>query len=142
MKVAKTVVLMGLCCAAALTASAGKSLKEALRANAEQMAMSMLPTNAVNEAAGFFVPVTKKYLPTFERFCGEYRASKDKLAVVEKYLPKAKAAYGEAKAMKVPAKYVAKKDEYLRMFNEFIAAVDVAVAAFESNRKEGAGDEN
>ena len=135
MKVAKTVVLMGLCCAAALTASAGKSLKETLRANAEQMAMSMLPTNAVNEAAGFFAPVTKKYLPTFERFCGEYRASKDKLAVVEKYLP-------EAKAMKVPAKYVAKKDEYLRMFDKFIAAVDVAVAAFESNRKEGAGDEN
>ena len=108
------------------------SLKEQLKANAEKMAMEMLPTNAVNEAAGFFGPVTKKYLPTFNAFQKEFKAAKDKLPVVEKYLPKAREAYAEAKAMKVPVKYVAKKDEYLKMFDQFLSAVSFSVAAFGS----------
>ena len=129
MKAMKTVVLMCLCGVASV-ASAKDSLKDQLKAHAEQAVMSMLPTNAVNEAAGFFGPVTKKYLPVFEKFQAEYKSATNKFAVVEQYLPKAKEAYAEAKAMKIPEKYVAKKAEYLKMFDRFISAVDVAVVAF------------
>ena len=121
--------------AVARPVEAKQSLKEQLKANAEKMAMEMLPTNAVNEAAGFFGPVTKKYMPTFNAFQKEFKAAKDKLPVVEKYLPKAKEAYAEAKAMKVPAKYVAKKDEYLKMFDQFLTAVSFSVAAFGNQEK-------
>ena len=129
MKAMKIVVLMCLCGVASV-ASAKDSLKDQLKAHAEQAVMSMLPTNAVNEAAGFFGPVTKKYLPVFEKFQAEYKSATNKFAVVEQYLPKAKEAYAEAKAMKIPEKYVAKKAEYLKMFDRFISAVDVAVVAF------------
>ena len=129
MKAMKTVVLMCLCGVASV-ASAKDSLKDQLKAHAEQAVMAMLPTNAVNEAAGFFGPVTKKYLPVFEKFTAEYQSATNKFAVVEQYLPKAKAAYAEAKAMKIPEKYAAKKEEYLKMFDRFLSAVDMAVAAF------------
>ena len=129
MKATKIVVLMCLCGVASV-ASAKDSLKDQLKAHAEQAVLSMLPTNAVNEAAGFFGPVTKKYLPTFEKFRAEFRTTTNKLSVVERYLPKAKEAYAEAKAMKIPEKYAAKKEEYLKMFDKFLSAVDMAVAAF------------
>ena len=62
MRAMKTIVLMCLCGVASV-APAKDSLKARLKAHAEQAVMAMLPTNAVNEAAGFFGPVTKKYLP-------------------------------------------------------------------------------
>ena len=141
MKATKIVVLMCLCGVASV-ASAKESLKDQLKAHAEQAVMSMLPTNAVNEAAGFFGPVTKKYLPVFEKFQAEYKSATNKFAVVEQYLPKAKEAYAEAKAMKIPEKYAAKKAEYLKMFDRFISAVDVAVVAFGTKLadKEGKSD--
>ena len=141
MKAMKNVVLMCLCGVASV-ASAKDSLKDQLKAHAEQAVMSMLPTNAVNEAAGFFGPVTKKYLPVFEKFQAEYKSATNKFAVVEQYLPKAKEAYAEAKAMKIPEKYAAKKAEYLKMFDRFISAVDVAVVAFGTKLadKEGKSD--
>ena len=141
MKVTKIVVLMCLC-GVAPVASAKDSLKAQLKAHAEQAVLSMLPTNAVNEAAGFFGPVTKKYLPVFEKFQAEYQSATNKFAVVEQYLPKAKAAYAEAKAMKIPEKYAAKKAEYLKMFDKFLSAVDVAVVTFGTKMadKEGKSD--
>ena len=141
MKAMKIVVLMCLCGVASV-ASAKDSLKDQLKAHAEQAVMSMLPTNAVNEAAGFFGPVTKKYLPVFEKFQAEYKSATNKFAVVEQYLPKAKEAYAEAKSMKIPEKYVAKKAEYLKMFDRFLSAADVAVVAFGTKLadKEGKSD--
>ena len=141
MKAMKIVVMMCLCVVASV-ASAKDSLKDQLKARAEQAVLSMLPTNAVNEAAGFFGPVTKKYLPVFEKFQAEYKSATNKFAVFEQYLPKAKKAYAEAKAMKIPEKYAAKKAEYLKMFDRFISAVDVAVVAFGTKLadKEGKSD--
>ena len=66
MRAMKTIVLMCLCGVASV-APAKDSLKARLKAHAEQAVMAMLPTNAVNEAAGFFGPVTKKYLPVLSQ---------------------------------------------------------------------------
>lgn len=125
----KFLIAVCICCAA-MTVLAKPSLKELIMANTEQMVM--LPSNAVYEAAGFFGPVTKKYLPTFKKFSAEYRVATNKLSVIEKYLPEAKAAYAEAKAMKISEKHAEKKDEYLRMFDRFFTAADAAVAVFGS----------
>ena len=141
MRAMKTIVLMCLCGMASV-APAKDSLKARLKAHAEQAVMAMLPTNAVNEAAGFFGPVTKKYLPVFEKFQAEYKSATNKFSVVEQYLPKAKEAYTEAKAMKIPEKYAAKKAEYLEMFDKFLSAVDMAVVAFGTKMtEEGKSDE-
>ena len=82
MRAMKTIVLMCLCGVASV-APAKDSLKARLKAHAEQAVMAMLPTNAVNEAAGFFGPVTKKYLPVFEKFQAEYKSASNKFSVVE-----------------------------------------------------------
>ena len=87
MRAMKTIVLMCLCGVASV-APAKDSLKARLKAHAEQAVMAMLPTNAVNEAAGFFGPVTKKYLPVFEKFQAEYKSATNKVSVVEQYLPR------------------------------------------------------
>ena len=92
-------------------------------ARAEQMALSLLPQDKFNEAAGFFGPVAKKYLPTFQKFQGEYMAAKEKLPVLRKYMPDAEAAFAEAKAMKVPARYEAKKAEYIKMLEGFMGVL-------------------
>jgi len=122
----KLVVMLGMC-GAAMVAAAKPTFKEQLKAQSEQMLVSMLPTNAVHEAMGFFGPVTKKYMPEFQKFNDEYLASTNKMAVVEKYLPKAQCAYNDACAMKVPAKYEAKKQEYLKLFSRFLTAAQMAV---------------
>ena len=123
MRAMKTIVLMCLCGVASV-APAKDSLKARLKAHAEQAVMAMLPTNAVNEAAGFFGPVTKKYLPVFEKFQAEYKSATNKFSVVEQYLPKAK------------------KAEYLAMFDKFLSAVDMAVVAFGTKMtEEGKSDE-
>ena len=88
----------------------------------ERLSEKMIPRQKFNEAAGFFGPVTKKYLPVWEDLCRDYLAAKDKRAVVRKYMPQADAALADAKAMKIPAKYEAKKAEYLKMFEAFIIA--------------------
>jgi len=108
---------------AAFAAGRTAAMKAKLQAKMEQLAMQALPTNEFRQALGFFGPVTKKYMPEFQKFNAEYLAAKDKMPVVVKYLPKAEAAYAEAQAMKVPAKYEAKKEEYLKMFNGFLTAV-------------------
>ena len=91
-------------------------------ARAEQMALAMLPQDKFNEAAGFFGPVSKKYLPTFQKFQREYLAAREKLPVLRKYMPDAEAALADAKAMKVPARYEAKKAEYVKMLEGFMGA--------------------
>jgi len=92
-------------------------------ARAEQMALAVMPQEKFNEAAGFFGPVAKKYLPTFNRFRRDYEAAPEKLPVVAKYLPSAEAALADARAMKVPPKYEAKKAEYLKMIDAFMGVL-------------------
>ena len=134
MRAMKTIVLMCLCGVASV-APAKDSLKARLKAHAEQAVMAMLPTNAVNEAAGFFGPVTKKYLPVFEKFQAEYKSATNKFSVVEQYL-------AEAKAMKIPEKCAAEKAEYLARFDKVLSAVDMAVVAFGTKMtEEGKSDE-
>ena len=97
-------------------------------ARAEQMALAMLPQDKFNEAAGFFGPVSKKYLPTFQKFQAEYLAAKEKLPVLRKYMPDAEAAFADAKAMKVPARYEAKKAEYVKMLEGFMGVLRWSMA--------------
>lgn len=97
-------------------------------ARAEKMALALMPQDKFNEAAGFFGPVAKKYMPTFEDFQKEYLAAKEKLPVVAKYLPSAEAAFADAKAMKVPEKYEAKKAEYVKMLEGFMGVLRMAMA--------------
>ena len=92
-------------------------------ARAEQMAMSIMPQEKFNEAAGLFGPVSKKYLPVFRQFEREYKAAPEKLPVIAKYMPQAESALAEARAMKVPARYEAKKAEYLKMVDGFMAVL-------------------
>jgi len=93
----------------------------------EQLAMSLLPTNVLNEAAGFFGPVTKRYMPVFERFGAEYEASSDKMTVIAKYLPQAEAALAEAKKMRVPPRFEAEKAKYIRLFDVVMASARLSV---------------
>ena len=93
----------------------------------EQLAMSLLPTNVLNEAAGFFGPVTKRYMPVFERFGAEYEASPDKMTVIAKYLPQAEAALAEAKNMRVSPRFEAEKAKYIRLFDMVMASARLSV---------------
>ena len=144
MKTMRLVMLVCLCGAAVSAPAKDKeSLKSRLKEQAVQMAMSMMPTNELNEAAGFFGPVSKKYKPTFEKFWTDFKSSKDRLAVLSDYLPKAEEAYADAKAMKVPEKYAAKKEAYLDKFDQFLSAVKMSAAALgvKGKAKEEAKDE-
>ena len=98
----------------------------------EQLAMSLLPTNVLNEAAGFFGPVTKRYQPVFDKFGAEYEASSDKMAVIAKYLPQAEAALAEAKKMRVPPRFEAEKAKYIRLFDIVLAAARLSVRITDS----------
>ena len=93
----------------------------------ERLAEKMLPQKKLNDALGFFGPVTKKYLPTFKEFNGAYLAGTNKIAVVRQYLPLAQAALDEAKAMRIPAKYEAEKAEYIRMAETFLTVLRITV---------------
>ena len=68
------------------------ALKARCAAKIEQLAERMMPKEKLNRALGFFGPITKKYLPVFNRFNGEYLTGTNKIATVKKYLPKADAA--------------------------------------------------
>jgi len=109
------------------TAVDSAALKTACAAKVEQLAAKMLPEKEVNEMLGFFGPVSKKYLPVFKQFNTEYLDGTNKLATVRKYLPKANAALAEAKAMKVPARYEAKKADYIGKLETFLALVNFSV---------------
>ncbi len=98
----------------------------------EQLAMSLLPTNVMNEAAGFFGPVSKRYMPVFERFGEEYETSSDKMAVIAKYLPQAERALAEAKKMRVPPRFEAEKAKYIRLFDIVLAAARLSVRITDS----------
>ena len=119
----KGLVTLVFCAAAAVLPAASALSAPAV----ERLAMSMLPTNVLNEAAGFFGPVTKRYMPVFERFGAEYQASPDKMAVVAKYLPQAESALAEAKRMKVPPRYEAEKAKYIRLFEVVVASARLSV---------------
>ena len=100
------------------------ALKAACAAKVEQLAEKMLPQKELNEMLGFFGPVSKKYLPVFNRFNAEYLDGTNKLATVKKYLPQANAALEEAKAMKVPVRYEAKKADYIGKLETFLKLVN------------------
>ena len=101
------------------------AVKAACADKMEQLAMRMLPQEKFNRALGFFGPVTKRYMPVFERFNETYLASTNKMAVIRQYLPKARAAVDEAKAMKIPAKYEQEKAEYIRMAEAFLTVMNL-----------------
>ena len=103
------------------------ALKSACAAKLEQLAEKMVPKKELNEAMGFFGPVTKKYLPVFNRFNDEYLSGSNKIAVVKKYLPKADAALAEATAMKIPPKYEQQKAGYLQKARAFLTLVKLTV---------------
>ena len=94
---------------------------------AERALEALVPTNMVNEAAGFFGPVAKKYMPQFEAFEREYMSSSNKFAVVEKYLPVAADALADARKMRVPPRYEGKKAEYIKFFESAYAAASLTV---------------
>lgn len=106
------------------------SRSERVAAKIEQMAMTMLPTNEVRNAMGFFAPVTKKYQPIFEQFNTEYLASTNKLAVIQKYLPRTEDILRDAEAMKVPEKYEAQKAAYLSRFRAVLAPIRLSMKVF------------
>lgn len=103
------------------------ALKSACADKLEQLAEKMIPQKELNEAMGFFGPVTKKYLPVFNRFNDEYLSGSNKIAVVKKYLPKADAALAEAMEMKIPAKYEQQKAGYLQKARAFLTLVKLTV---------------
>ena len=94
---------------------------------AERALEALVPADMANEAAGFFGPVSKKYMPQFEAFEGEYMASPNKLAVVEKFLPVAADALADARKMRVPPRYEKKKAEYIKFFESAYAAANLTV---------------
>jgi len=94
---------------------------------AERALEALVPTNMANEAAGFFGPVAKKYMPQFEAFEREYMASSDKFAVVERFLPVAADALADARKMRVPPRYEKKKAEYIKFFESAYAAASLTV---------------
>ena len=102
------------------------ALKQKAAARLERLAEKMMPKKDLDEMLGFFGPVTKKYMPAFQQFNAEYLAGTNKLATVKKYLPKANSALNEAKAMKVPAKYEAKKAEYLAKVETFVSILNLS----------------
>ena len=99
-----------------------------LAATIERTAASLLPQAKFDRALGFFAPVTRKYLPVFGKFQAEYDASSDKVGVIVRYLPQAEAAVAEARAMKVPDRFRAEKDDYLKMADGFLSAARLATS--------------
>lgn len=93
----------------------------------ERMAMSLFPQEKIDHVAGFFGPVTKKYLPAFDRFNDEYLAARDKMPVIKKYLPQAEAALEEARRMRVPPRYEAEKAQYIKTFEMLLASARFSV---------------
>lgn len=79
--------------------------------------MALVPDEKAYAAAGFFGPVTKKYLPKFQAFSNEFETSTNRLALIARYLPVAEKALAEARVMRVPPKYEAEKANYLRFFD-------------------------
>ena len=93
----------------------------------ERLARSLFPPEKMNEIAGFFGPVTKRYMPVIEKFGAEYEASNDKVGVIAKYLPQAEKALAEAKKMKVPPRFKAEKENYIRLFDVVMTSARLAV---------------
>ena len=93
----------------------------------ERLAMSLFPPERVDHVVGFFAPVAKRYMPTFEKFNEEYLAAKDKLPVVRKYLPQAESALAEARKMRVPPRYEAEKARYIKMLEALLASAKLSV---------------
>ncbi len=93
----------------------------------ERLANALFPPEKIDHIAGFFGPVTKRYMPTFEKFNDEYLAAKDKIPVVKKYLPEAEKALGEARQMRVPQRYEAEKAKYIKSFEVLLASAKLSV---------------
>ena len=127
MEILRKPLFCALCAFSVLTAGAldRAALKAACVNKVEQLAQKMLPQEKFNRALGFFGPVTKKYMPVFQRFNEEYLAGTNKMAVVRKYLPNARLALDEAKAMKIPAKYEKEKADYIQMGEAFLTVLNL-----------------
>ena len=119
----RVLVLAALFCSLSVEAAGTAQQQSAFAAKLEQIAEKMMPQKEVDEMLGFFGPVTKKYMPVFQRFNNEYLTGTNKLATVKKYLPKAQSALAEAKAMKIPAKYEAKKADYISKVEAFVNVI-------------------
>ena len=93
----------------------------------EQMVTAMLPQEKLDAAAGFFAPVTKRYMPVFQQFGAEYEAAPNKLPVIAKYLPRAESALAEARRMQVPPRFEQEKAQYIRLFDMVLASARLSV---------------
>ena len=109
--------------AAAETKTQAKKPATGFVAKIEQTVEAMMPTQKVDRMMGFFAPVVKTHMPTFQQFQAEYQTAEKKLPVIEKYLPKADAAVADAKAMTVPEKYVAEKNQYISQVETLLSMV-------------------
>lgn len=120
--------LVALVGTAAETKTQAKKPATGWAAKIEQTVEAMMPTQKVDRMVGFFAPVVKKYMPTFQQFQTEYQTATKKLPVIEKYLPKADAAVAEAKAMTVPEKYVAQKEQYIGEVETLLSMVRMSTS--------------
>ena len=124
----KSGLVIGLALAAACAFGAGKTVRATgLAAQAEQLAVKLFPEERLNRMLGFFGPVTKKYMPVFQRFSDEYATSTNKLKLIERYMPQADAALAEGKAMKVPARYEKEKAGYVNKVEALLTAVKFSI---------------
>lgn len=92
----------------------------------EQMLKMMLPQEKLDQAAVMFAPVALKYMPVAEQFRGEFAQSKDKRAVIVKYMPQAESALAEAKAMEVPPELANDKADFIRTVDALIKVMKFA----------------
>ena len=112
---------------AAKSAAPSKPTAAAKQSLCERALEALVPADIANEAAGFFGPVSKKYMPQFEAFERAYAESPDKVAVVAKYLPVAEQALAEARQMRVPARYEQTKSKYILLFDSALKAAKLTV---------------
>ena len=112
---------------AAKAAAAPKPPPAAKPSLGERALEALVPPDIANEAAGFFGPVSKKYMPQFEAFERAYAESPDKIAVVAKYLPVADRALAEARRMRVPPRYEQTKAKYILLFDSALKAARLSV---------------
>ena len=133
---AKTTVARKTTPAAKAASSAKASVSPEVAAAAKPI-LAALPADKMMSAAGFFGPVTKKYMPVYENLEREFLASSNKIAVLSKYLPQAKKALEEARAMKVSSRFEAEKAEYLQMFESalFYAQAAISMAGLQDRAK-------
>lgn len=129
----KTVLLFSMAVFAAIVRAESPAPAKAAPPQQSRMArlaeamVEKLPRDKLREATGFFAPIVKRYNPVIDAFQREYYRAEDKKAVIIKYAPYCRRAYEEAKAMKVPPRYEAEKQGYLKLANAFVTGLELLI---------------